>query len=123
LGVQTIGNAVRYPDALVTCTKFDLSDRLAPDVKIVFDVLSPSSGTLDRVTKLREYGGVPSILRYVIVEYESVGLQVMHRQKGGEEWRVLPLTEGQVLPLPEIGAEIPLSEIYEDVTFPEAPAL
>jgi len=51
LGVQTIGSTVRYPDALVTCTKFPDTDRLAPDVRVVFEVLSPSSGRTDRIEK------------------------------------------------------------------------
>jgi hypothetical protein len=40
LGVQTLGNAVRYPDALITCTKFPGYERLAPNVRMVFEILS-----------------------------------------------------------------------------------
>jgi Uma2 family endonuclease len=32
LGVRTIGGAVRYPDVLVTCTRFPETERIAPDV-------------------------------------------------------------------------------------------
>jgi Uma2 family endonuclease len=113
--------ADRYPDALITCTKFSQLSRLAPDVKVVFEVLSPESGRRDRITKMREYAAVPSIRRYVIVEFESQGLQVLHRQNAGDAWTLLPLVEGEVLPLPEIGAEIPLSELYEDVIFEDEP--
>src|SRR5450432_2106653 len=44
LGVRTIGERVRFPDALITCTKFPGTERLAPDAVIVFEVLSPDSG-------------------------------------------------------------------------------
>ncbi len=44
LGVQA-GAAIRYPDALVTCTKFPGTERLAPDVCIVFEALSPSTAS------------------------------------------------------------------------------
>jgi Uma2 family endonuclease len=35
LGVATLGGTVRYPDALVTCTRFTETERLAPDVTVV----------------------------------------------------------------------------------------
>jgi Uma2 family endonuclease len=79
LGVRTIGEAVRFPDALITCTKFPGTDRLAPEVVVVFEVLSPESGRRDRIEKVREYAAVASIRRYVIVEATCKGLFVLHR--------------------------------------------
>jgi Uma2 family endonuclease len=117
LGVQTIGSTVRYPDALITCTKFPDTDRLAPDVRVVFEVLSPSSGRTDRIEKVREYEAVPSIRRYVIVETTSAGLLVLHRQNANDAWTAAALTIDDTLSLPEIGIEIPVAEFYEDVDF------
>ncbi len=65
LGVRTGGNKVRFPDALVTCTKFPETERLAPDPVVVFEVLSPDSGRRDRIEKVRDYASVASIRRYV----------------------------------------------------------
>src|SRR4051794_41162701 len=62
-GLATIGNAVRYPDVLVTCSKLSGDSRLVPGVLVVFEVLSPSSGRTDRIEKLLEYRAVPSIRR------------------------------------------------------------
>src|ERR1019366_4941164 len=81
-GVATIGDAVRYPDALVTCTKGPGTDRVVPGVVVVFEVLSPTSGRTDRIDKLREYQAVPSIRRYIILEHTSVGLAVYARAAG-----------------------------------------
>jgi len=117
-GVETVNKAVRYPDALVTCQKFDLSSYTVPGVVIVFEVISPSSGKTDRIIKLSEYAAVPSIRRYVIIESAFAGLTVMERQQGGDPWITSPLAEG-VLRLPEIGIEIPVAEIYRDITFPD----
>ena len=104
----------------MTCTKFPESERLAPDVQVVFEVLSADSGRRDRIEKVREYAGVPSILHYVILESTSVGLLVLHRQKGEDAWTVLTLTGEDTLTLPGISVEIPVAEFYEDVDFVDA---
>jgi len=54
-GVATVGDTVRYPDALVTCAKVAGTAHLVPGVVVVFEVLSPSSGRTDRIEKVREY--------------------------------------------------------------------
>jgi Uma2 family endonuclease len=112
-GVATIGEAVRYPDGLVTCTRGPGTDRVVPGVVVVFEVLSPTSGRTDRIEKLREYHAVPSIRRYVILEHTSVGLTVHARLNGQDPWTATPLTEDEFLRMPEIGIEIPVAEFYE----------
>jgi Uma2 family endonuclease len=118
-GVATIGDAVRYPDALVSCTKTPGTAHLVEGVVVVFEVLSPTSGRTDRIIKLREYGAVPSIRRYVIAEYTGIGLSVFERT-GGEPWRATALTAEDTLRMPEIGIEIPVAELYQEVDLPEA---
>jgi Uma2 family endonuclease len=119
--VATFGEAVRYPDALVTCTRGPGTDYLMPGVVVVFEVLSPSSGKIDRIDKLREYLAVPSIRRYVILESQSVGLSVFEREEGGQDWRAKPLIAEDTLVMPEIGIEVPVTEFYEEVDLPEEP--
>jgi Uma2 family endonuclease len=120
LGVRTGGDKVRFPDALITCTKFPETERLAPDPVVVFEVLSPDSGRRDRIEKVRDYASVASIRRYVIVESSGAGLLVLHRQHGDVAFTALPLTGDDVLALPEAGIEMPVAEIYEDVDFTDA---
>jgi len=59
LAVRTVGERVRYPDALITCTPFPDSARVAPDVVVVFEVISPTSGQTDRNERVREYAQSP----------------------------------------------------------------
>jgi Uma2 family endonuclease len=113
----TIGQSVRYPDGLITCTSFPDTERLAPGVVVVFEVLSPDSGRRDRIDKAREHAAVPSILRYIIVESAGPGLQVLHRQQSDAPWMVQTLTADGVLALPEVGVELPVSELCEGVEF------
>jgi len=118
-GVETVNKAVRYPDALVTCSKFEQADLIIPGVVAVFEVLSPTSGRTDRIIKVREYAAVPSIRRYVILESTSIGLTVLEREGPDDAWRTTILTNGDVIRMPEIGIEIPVSEIYEGISFPD----
>ena len=117
--METIGKAVRCPDALVTCSEVDGDARLVPGVVVVFEVLSPTSGRVDRIIKVREYAAVPSIGRYVIVESSGVGLTVMGWESPDEVWRTTALTNDDSLRMPEIGIEISVAEFYQDITFPE----
>ncbi|MBE7211762.1 MAG: Uma2 family endonuclease, partial [Gluconacetobacter diazotrophicus] len=80
-GIRTLGDAVRYPDALVTCTPFDGRGRLVPEPVIVFEVISPSSIREDRILKPVEYAAVPTIRRYVLVEQSVIGLTVLWRDQ------------------------------------------
>jgi Uma2 family endonuclease len=117
-GVATIGDAVRYPDALVTGASVTGDEYVAPDPIVVFEVVSRTSSRIDRVVKVREYAAAPSILRYVIVESATVGLTVLERQSGDQKWTVTTLMADDALSLPEIGIEIPVAELYEEVSFP-----
>jgi Uma2 family endonuclease len=98
-------------------TGFPGTDRLAPDVRIIFEVLSPTSGPTDRIEKVREYAAVPSIRRYIILETRFAGLLVLHRQHAGDPWTAAALTMEDTLGLPEIGIDIPVAEFYADVEF------
>jgi Uma2 family endonuclease len=118
-GIETVKGAVRYPDALVTCTNFALTDNVVPGVIGVFEVLSPTSGAVDRIVKVREYAAVASIRRYVMVESTSIGLTVLERHGAEESWRASALSEDDILRMPEIGVEIPVVEFYESIDFPE----
>jgi Uma2 family endonuclease len=121
-GVATVGDAVRYPDALVTCSALDGAALTVPGVVVVFEILSSGTSRTDRIIKVREYAAVASIRRYVILESTSVGLTVLERDAPGDAWRAATLTDADVLRMPEIGIEVPVAEFYEDVDLPDAAA-
>jgi Uma2 family endonuclease len=118
-GVETFNRAVRYPDALVTCSRAENGERLTPGVVIVFEIVSPTSGRIDRIVKVREYATVPSIRRYVILESSTVGMTVFERGSAQDSWQATTLTSGDTLRMPEIGIEIPVTELYDGIVFPD----
>ena len=110
-GIATSGDAIRCPDVFVTGTQFGDKDRLIPEPIIVCEVLSPTSGTLDRVVKVREYALVPSIRRYVIIDQDRIGALV-HDRSEDETWRETPVEDGGMLFMPEIGVSLYLDSLY-----------
>ncbi len=121
-GLATATAGVRYPDVLVTSSRGTPSDLLIDDVLVVFEVISPGSSRTDRVVKLREYLGVPTLRRYVVVEQTSAAVCVFEKNGDGSAWEASALVAGETLDLPEIGIQVPVSDFYTDVDLPDEPA-
>ena len=119
-GVATIGQAVRYPDAVVTCDDLDVTARMVPGVIVVFEVLSSSTSRTDRIDRVREYAVIASVRRYVILECTLPELNVFERADAGEPWRVTRLNHGDLLCMPEIDVTVPVSDLYQGITFASA---
>ena len=119
MGVATAGRAVRFPDALVALPPDTNKARLITPPAVVFAVVSPSSGRLDRIVKPREYAFVPSILCYAIVEPDADGVQLLTRGDGTAPWTATPLALGDTVDLRAAGvpASIPVAAIYEGIPF------
>ena len=111
-----VAGRVRYPDAAVTCSPIDGQSDILPNPVVVFEVLSHSTASIDRVTKNAEYAATPSIQRYVMLEQVRIGATVFARD--GEKWVGTVLLDGAVLAMPEIGVELPLRDLYAGVELP-----
>jgi Uma2 family endonuclease len=108
-----VDGRARYPDAVISCVPQSDSELIIENPVVVFEVLSDSTSRTDRIEKVREYQATPSIQRYVILEQDSIGATVFERRH--ETWAASTLTEGDHLSMPEIGIEIPLTELYADL--------
>lgn len=108
-----------YPDASVSCSPGDQEETYLTSVTAVFEVLSPSTRRIDQGEKKAVYLAHPPLAVYALVETDEPRVTVFRR--AGEEF-VTEEYEGldAVLPLPEIGAELPLAEIYRRVEFSPA---
>ncbi|HYZ23343.1 MAG TPA: Uma2 family endonuclease [Rhodopila sp.] len=105
---------VRYPDAFIVCSPVPPDADYVADPVIVFEILSPSTATVDHIDKNQEYRDTPSIQRYIILEQTKIAATVFTRQ--GDAW-VWSLQIGDTtLDLPEIGLSLRLPELYEGVT-------
>ncbi len=115
-----VAGRVRYPDATITCTPVPRGTDIVPNPVVVFEVLSPSTASVDRIAKNEEYRQTPSIQHYVMLEQASQAATVFSRR--GEDWVGRVLTGDATLSFPEIGIELPLGEAYAGIEFPDPAA-
>jgi Uma2 family endonuclease len=115
LKIQVADDHIRYPDGMVVCSPDVADARVVRDPVVIFEVLSPSTSTTDRLVKAREYQATPSVQRYVMLEQDTVAATVHVRSQEG--WSVLVLKHDDDLGMPEIGVTLPLAELYEGLNF------
>ena len=107
-----------YPDVMVTCDPSDDGTYFKTKPTLIIEVTSPSTAVTDRREKALAYQGIASLREYVIVSQSEASIQLYKRDAAGRWWIVSHGLEN-MLELESIGLNIPLTEIYEDVQFPE----
>jgi Uma2 family endonuclease len=106
-----------YPDAMVVCQPNSASDHFQDQPVVVIEVLSDSTRRADLVEKRDAYLTIPSLKVLIFVEPDAPSV-TLHRAKPGGGF-TLERHSGldAIIPLPEIEAALPLSEVYERVAF------
>ena len=116
-------NHVVYPDAVVVCEEVkyhtDRKDVILNPLLIV-EVLSPSTKDYDRSLKFYKYKTLPSFKEYVLVSQEKPWVCASFREKPNVWVDSFAEGLGQGISLASIDCEIPLSKIYEGVSFDPA---
>jgi Uma2 family endonuclease len=108
-----VAGSIRYPDAFVVCSPVTRGTRVVTDPVVVFEVLSPSTASIDIGAKNEEYRDTPSIQRYVMLSQDRQSATVFARV--ANDWVGHILSGDTILSMPEIGIELPLAELYEGV--------
>ena len=122
-GIETIPGQIRRPDVGADCGPFTPQAFTASAPRLVVDVLSPSTRDFDTFGKVEEYKRVDAIDYILLVEPNAPEVVLWSR---GEDRGWAPRTvEGRdaTVPLPALGIELAMAEIYEGVEFPVAPRL
>ena len=84
--------------------------------RVVLEVLSPSTTRYDRFQKLEEYKQHPAIRVILLIDTEAPRVTVWRKTDGGWGYHEDVGLEA-VIDLPEVQAELPLAELYRDLTF------
>jgi len=111
-------NQVRfyYPDASVICRPNPQTDSFQDEPAVVVEVVSPATRRIDEGEKKDAYLTIPSLTAYLIVEQDAPAVEVFRRTDQGFVRQVLAGLDAAV-PLPELGIELPLAEVFEGVEF------
>lgn len=105
-----------YPDVLIVCGKEELEDDqfdtlLNPSV--VFEILSPSTRSIDKGRKMMYYKEIPSLKEYFMVDTDTQLVHCVRRQPSGD-WRLETVTgEMSDLFIETIQFNLPLAAIYK----------
>ncbi len=113
-------SAYFYPDVVVVCGQPQFEDEQEDNLLnpvVIIEVLSPSTEDFYRTEKFFAYQKLTSLREYLLVSQDKVHVEHLIRQPGGE-WLKREYTQGeQVVVLESIEAGIPVSVIYEGVSF------
>ena len=106
-----------YPDISVT---YDERDKTTTQYIIypclVVEVLSPSTEAYDRGNKFKVYRRNPSLQEYVLVESETIAIEIFRRTEQ-DAWQILNYQAGDVVELTSVNLTFPIEDIYEDIVF------
>ena len=103
-----------YPDAVIVCGEPQLEDDkfdtlLNPSV--IFEILSPSTGSMDKGRKFFFYREIPSLKEYIMIDALKLSVIVSRRQSGNA-WAFENIDEGSFT-IQNIGFTLTLQEIYD----------
>ena len=106
-----------YPDASIVCGEPELQDDhfdtlLNPSV--IFEILSPSTRSIDKGRKFFFYQQIPSLKEYIMIDSLKRFIQVARKQ-ADESWKFENIDESHsAIHIQTINFQLPLSEIYYD---------
>ena len=100
------------PDALVSCAEeFDTESMIAPNPVIVVEVLSPSTRSLDKTTKLADYFRVPGLSHYLIVDLSR--RHVVHYRKQPDGVVTVAIMQDGEMALDPPGLSVAVSGFFD----------
>ena len=113
-----------YPDINVVCGELKLADDrsdTAVNSTLLIEVLSPSTEARDRGFKFTHYRHIESLREYILVWQSEPRVEIYRRQPTGE-WLLSEVSGLESsCRFDSLGCEIPLFEIYRNVSFDPQP--
>jgi Uma2 family endonuclease len=105
-----------YPDLSVVCRPNPQTDSFQDEPLVIAEVLSRGTRRIDQGEKKDAYLTIPQLCAYLLIEQETP-LIIVHRRTDSGFAPEMYSDLKRVIPFPEIGTEVPLSEIYDAVEF------
>jgi Uma2 family endonuclease len=121
--VRTLPGTRRRPDVGVECGRMEDDSFEAGEVRLLVEVLSPSTREFNHYGKLEEYKSIPTMLHVLLVEPNAPQIGVWSRADD-IVWRYSEF-EGleATISLDSPAVRLALAEVYADLSFRPAPKL
>ena len=108
-------DAYMYPDAVIVCGEPQLEDDkfdtlLNPSV--IFEILSPSTGSMDKGRKFFFYREIPSLKEYIMID-SIRKFVIISRRQPDHSWVFENIAEDGALTIRTIDFTLTLQEIYD----------
>jgi Uma2 family endonuclease len=105
-------------DLAVTCGSLRPDDRLIRDPILIVEILSPSTTSFDRQTKVPDYRRIASVQEILLLDSDSVFAEVLRRE--GDHW-ITEIVQGPAatLSLSSVPLTIAMADLYEGIPLPE----
>jgi Uma2 family endonuclease len=103
-----------YPDVLVTCDPNDNEKYFKTSPKLIVEVLSNSTKTIDKREKRLNYQNIKSLQEYVLIYQDEIKVEVYRKDNQGN-WLMQILGKDDELHLDSIDLTLTMAEVYEDV--------
>jgi Uma2 family endonuclease len=100
-------------DLAITCAPRMASRRMVAEPVVIVEVLSPSTGPVDRWRKVADYRTLPSVEAIVVAFADERRIELQRRSADG--WRVEDLIGQAELELPRCAPPIPLEALYRNL--------
>lgn len=106
--------SVRYPDLVLTWDPRDMADeQITRFPKLIVEVLSRNTASVDRGQKFEEYRRIPTLEEYLLIDSTQVSVEVLRR--GNDLWTFKEYGPGSSFRLETIPLEIRVNDLYEDI--------
>jgi Uma2 family endonuclease len=102
-----------YPDVMVACGREGVASHYLHYPKLIVEVLSRSTESIDRREKFLSYTQIGTVEEYALVCQEAAQIMIFRR---AEKW-VPQMHTGpdEIAAFESIGLSLPLAQIYEGV--------
>ncbi len=110
------GDLFYYPDVMVACGREGVASHYLQHPKLIVEVLSPSTQSIDRREKFLSYKQIATVEEYVLASQEATEITIYRRS---EQWAPRVHTESDdIVAFRSIGLSLALGQIYEGVLPP-----
>jgi len=106
-------HAFYYPDVMLCCDQNDNEEYYREHPCLIVEVVSPATAGIDRREKLAAYQTLASLKEYMVMEQETVAVEVYRRKQ--DAWVLEELDRDDVLHFGCLNLDIKTRDLYEGI--------